>query len=609
LLNGTGFAINATRKRKGKNMKQIYTHKPRGYFRVLNLEQTTQQLKAISARFPMILSPERCAKILAAGVEGCWYIHHADKDTVEAFRSVCRSAGGQAPIVYPTDVGYYDVYVTVTNRRVADKVHETRFPNALFDDAEMIKAMAEELQLDVWDDLIGATPEVAKPLQYGGFLRVFDFATFIEYVKSDVRTSIKQAMDAMDAMEILAKQTERLGLKSEIHQVRFLQISNISLELLTHLKASLEILHDYQLDNGLFELWAYSKTDATEARVKILADALGLEVHRHDLGKPVLKFITFPKDQRVTASQALRLKEGLANTVEGYQSELSELANWPMVTRAQTEKCIALLPPLIEGASVTLWREDMWLAALSGAEAFTGYEVTKELVDRVYAQSAFWTVENYGHVMPLGLSIDLNLPTDSIAGGMFITGTELNEEGRDFVGRPIKIDRTGFTVILIFHPSEEDVKNSSNPRDMLPRLRILPPLFPGDKIPQYWATLIAALHFIELPIIAKERLQAPRHERRQAERERRKLSDVHVIYLRRLKKDHKHPDSDLNLTDEQREEKKREYSYQWMVQGHWRQQWYPSLQTHKPTYILPYFKGDASMPFKAPGKKVYKVAR
>lgn len=53
----------------------------------------------------------------------------------------------------------------------------------------------------------------------------------------------------------------------------------------------------------------------------------------------------------------------------------------------------------------------------------------------------------------------------------------------------------------------------------------------------------------------------------------------------------------------------REYSYQWLVNGHWRNQWYPSINVHNPKWIEPYIKGDFDKPFKKPSLRMFKVIR
>ena len=52
-----------------------------------------------------------------------------------------------------------------------------------------------------------------------------------------------------------------------------------------------------------------------------------------------------------------------------------------------------------------------------------------------------------------------------------------------------------------------------------------------------------------------------------------------------------------------------DWQCQWWVKSHWRDQWYPNLQTHKPVLIMPYTKGPEGMPFKAPNKTLYDVVR
>lgn len=40
----------------------------------------------------------------------------------------------------------------------------------------------------------------------------------------------------------------------------------------------------------------------------------------------------------------------------------------------------------------------------------------------------------------------------------------------------------------------------------------------------------------------------------------------------------------------------REYHHQWIVRGHWRQQWYPGRQVHRPVWIAPHIKGPEGAP-------------
>jgi hypothetical protein len=67
---------------------------------------------------------------------------------------------------------------------------------------------------------------------------------------------------------------------------------------------------------------------------------------------------------------------------------------------------------------------------------------------------------------------------------------------------------------------------------------------------------------------------------------------VRVIELRRPKNSSGHGDSD------------REYHHQWIVRGHWRQQWHPKREVHRPVWIAPHVKGPEGAPLIG-GEKVY----
>lgn len=53
----------------------------------------------------------------------------------------------------------------------------------------------------------------------------------------------------------------------------------------------------------------------------------------------------------------------------------------------------------------------------------------------------------------------------------------------------------------------------------------------------------------------------------------------------------------------------REWNWQWIVKGHWRNQWYPSLQAHKLKWIESYVKGPEDKPLKRPNITIFNVVR
>jgi hypothetical protein len=48
----------------------------------------------------------------------------------------------------------------------------------------------------------------------------------------------------------------------------------------------------------------------------------------------------------------------------------------------------------------------------------------------------------------------------------------------------------------------------------------------------------------------------------------------------------------------------REYHHQWIVRGHWRDQWYASRGVHRPVWIAPHVKGPEGAPMLG-GEKVH----
>lgn len=83
---------------------------------------------------------------------------------------------------------------------------------------------------------------------------------------------------------------------------------------------------------------------------------------------------------------------------------------------------------------------------------------------------------------------------------------------------------------------------------------------------------------------ARER--APRGVWRDAERKGIERRDVTVIRLRRARSAH------------EQESTGRKIQVSFPVRGHWRNQWYPSIEAHRQIWIAPYLKGDESLPYR-----------
>lgn len=99
-------------------------------------------------------------------------------------------------------------------------------------------------------------------------------------------------------------------------------------------------------------------------------------------------------------------------------------------------------------------------------------------------------------------------------------------------------------------------------------------------------------------IITGERQPADRPARRRAQRAGRHDPYVTVITLRRA---HRQGDDAAPGT--------REYSHRWLVGGHWRNQWYPSLGQHRRIWVNPYVKGPADKELRIRDHRVFNVTR
>lgn len=95
----------------------------------------------------------------------------------------------------------------------------------------------------------------------------------------------------------------------------------------------------------------------------------------------------------------------------------------------------------------------------------------------------------------------------------------------------------------------------------------------------------------------------PRHLRRRMERDGTldPTKEVRVVTLRRFR--------ERGVEDKGEEgHPSIEWSHQWMVSGHWRNQWVPSINDHRLTWIAPYVKGPEDRPLLVKDT-VFKLAR
>jgi hypothetical protein len=114
--------------------------------------------------------------------------------------------------------------------------------------------------------------------------------------------------------------------------------------------------------------------------------------------------------------------------------------------------------------------------------------------------------------------------------------------------------------------------------------------------------IAAAFAFLQQKILISEPRAIERATRRRIagliERETEPV--VSVIKLRRVERGEGKPEDQGGAVD---------WSCQWIVRGHWRSQWHPSLVRHQAKWIAPYIKGPEDKPLKPTRATVYAVVR
>ena len=93
-------------------------------------------------------------------------------------------------------------------------------------------------------------------------------------------------------------------------------------------------------------------------------------------------------------------------------------------------------------------------------------------------------------------------------------------------------------------------------------------------------TLIATWLLMGQPIVSSLPEPLPRQTRRALQRANLPVPEVRVVKLRQPK----HPHAEAEAAG-------RTYTKRWVVRGHWRNQWYPSRNDHRPIYIPTHIKG------------------
>jgi hypothetical protein len=113
-----------------------------------------------------------------------------------------------------------------------------------------------------------------------------------------------------------------------------------------------------------------------------------------------------------------------------------------------------------------------------------------------------------------------------------------------------------------------------------------------------WRNIQSLFRLMQQTITTPVEREAPRATRRRAKRQPdREIKPVTVIQLRRPKK------------PRQGEERDVDWTHRWLVGGHWRNQWYPTLGIHRQRYIAPYVKGPEDKELRIREKRAWELVR
>ena len=114
----------------------------------------------------------------------------------------------------------------------------------------------------------------------------------------------------------------------------------------------------------------------------------------------------------------------------------------------------------------------------------------------------------------------------------------------------------------------------------------------------WWALAQATLRLMqEFRPASRATARPDRATRRAAERAGFPERTVTVVHLRRSGAPHERLGGSAN------------YSHRFIVSGHWRNQWCPTLNAHRQTWISPYVKGPADKPLRPPHGRAFVLNR
>jgi hypothetical protein len=334
---------------------------------------------------------------------------------------------------------------------------------------------------------------------------------------------------------------------------------------------------------------------------------------------------TYKKESTKTPFQAWRIKESL---VEFLATNSIFVIN-PSGPDNKTQ--VDQFYGNFSTSELILWNHNIWEAAIRGSEEFLGTPITKDIVDQVIPMfwqydTPFMMPKNYEErfmlkgneyectgfvILPfVEEHIKVNFPEEAVTvkekkeGKYVITEIKDNQPAKDAMNEALanglRFARRGISIAIIFTPLIGST----------PEVRFFVPLYEGEEIEGHMvAALLAGLKFLSMDYVAKDDVGISKKELKQdrplfkkVRHNKVQVPPIKIINLRKSERRTRKQVEEENKT-------KRQYKCHFMVDPHWKKQWYPSEGRHHVIRILSYVKGDLTKPFKPPREKVYRAVR
>ena len=321
-------------------------------------------------------------------------------------------------------------------------------------------------------------------------------------------------------------------------------------------------------------------------------------------------------NDHLTSRDLLLMRDDLGKLLGGSLYFIPNKADNTQPTNRFREENVQATIRSFHEADIVYWKPALMELATQGAEAFIDTPLTRDLA---VGKPQLWlqhdapyypkSLDVFG--IHCALAAILVMPIfDMTESDLQELKQHIDDEERwvpthdRFIGEPYRALTTAEICLpasQYYGMSDEELHAHGLQRGQLgPRLSLNRSLRVGESCTEYFAKIVAARRFMDLPIADTSELPLPRAERRRNEKAGRTPPRCISITLRRVRPQESKTNPEARTVD---------WSCQWTVAGHWRKQLYRSTGEKKPIWIDPYIKGPDDKPLKETRSRVIHVRR